>query len=101
MVSLKVESFPRYLFIIYLIRRDDIKYKLERGMSTTTVSTVVLQLDHRKQQAQSIRKLLKLAMISEDYTPGTWTHMCTMESAIRDGGAAVFIQYPTGRRVTS
>lgn len=77
---------------------------LVSDLYTVTVCTVVPQLDNGKQQNESIRKSLTLAVISKDNTPRTSTHVYTDGSAtstIRHEGVGIFIQYTTVRSETS
>ena len=82
----------------------DIIDPLENDLSAVTVCTVVPYLEQGKQQHDSIRKSLTVAMISEEYPPEIWTHVYTDGSAtnaIKDGGAGIVIHHPNGMRETA
>ena len=63
----------------------------------------VPHLQSGKQDDERIRKSLTLAMINEDYPADKWTHVFTDGSATnatKNGGAGIFITYPSGRQET-
>jgi len=81
----------------------DILDPLKNDLSDIKVKLNIPQLDSGKQECESTRKSLTLAMINEDYPHDKWTHVYTDGSAtrsIKDGGAGILIKHPSGRRET-
>jgi len=76
----------------------DILDPLKNDLSDIKVKLNIPQLDSGKQECESIRKSLMIAMINEEY-PHVFTDGSATR-AIKDGGAGIRTKHPSGRRVT-
>ena len=69
------------------------------GLENTTIETTVPYLTTKDEQSNVTKKTLTLAMLEERYPQEAWIRVFTDGSAtdaVRNGGAGVYIQYPSG-----
>ena len=73
----------------------------ENRLENMKIQTTVPQLSTKDEQGNEVKKALTLAMLDEQYPQEAWIRLYTDGSAtdaVKNGGAGVFIQYPSGER---
>ena len=61
--------------------KQDLTNPCENTTSEIQIKTTITQLDQGKELGASIRRILALVNIAENYPPETWTHVYTDGSA--------------------